>query len=110
MKGVVLTIAIDGIIAMKDVDGPPSLALLKEGIGGGPIELVPYFDTILIGKDLKKCRTFVDEQGKLKGLPPNPSANALWKEACNRHRITIKDFLVGQVCVVWGDAAWMRAL
>lgn len=113
MKGFVASIdELVGVMNIKEVSGSPSLQLLKEAIGGGLIETVPYFDSIITHTgQLKKCVAFVDEEGKLKGQAINVMANKLWHQAQQRRgHAPIQDVLVGKVCIVWGDEAWMREL
>jgi len=110
MTGFVASIGLDGIWHVKEAPRP-NLDLLKEAIGGGPIEVVPFFNTVIIDGKLTKCVAFCDEEGKIKGQLPNAVATSLWDAAMMRAgRRWNDDLLVGTICIVWGDPAWMRAL
>lgn len=102
---------------VKAVDFAPlseleRLEMLKDSIGGGYIEPVPYFQTIDRDGQRHRCVAFCDEDGKRKQLALNPKATILWDMAmrraagCGCH----PDYLVGQVAVVFGDAEFMAAL
>ena len=110
MKGYIATIGLDGRVMVKEAT-KPTLDLLQAAIGGGSIERVPFFDTILIEGELKHCVAFCDEEGKGQGQHPNAVATLAWETALRLQGRPIgDDYLAGLVCVTWGDAAWMRAL
>jgi hypothetical protein len=94
------------------IDGPPALGVLKAGIGGGHLEVVPFFTRIEHGGQMHDCITFCDEEGKLKGLKYNREATFRWDRSM---RVVAgcgcsPDHLVGPILVVIGDAEFMEAL
>jgi hypothetical protein len=94
------------------VDGPPTLDLLKDAIGGGYVEVVPGWDRIVHAGDRHQCVAFCDEDGKRKQLPMNMMATMLW-DKCMRQACGIgcgPDYLSGQIAVVYGDEEFMEAL
>jgi hypothetical protein len=95
----------------------PTVAELKAGIGGGYLELVPGFRTIVYGNVVMDCVAFCDEDGKGRGLDVNNVATIAWDAALRRNGIGLLrpdgrpiDWLVGQVAVVFGDKEFMKAL
>lgn len=93
-------------------DRAPTLEQLKKGIGGGYLELVPWFKTVPWQGVIMDCVAFCDEEGKLKELPVNQLATALWVYAMERSTGThpSSDYLVGQVAVLFGDREFMETL
>jgi hypothetical protein len=77
---------------------------------GGWLELVPYFNTIVWDGKLHDCIAFCDEEGKIKGKPTNFPATILWKLAQGRVNREVDDFLVGNICVVFGDEEFMEEM
>ena len=113
MKGTVLIYKPGTTIPeVKEIEGPPTLDVLKDAIGGGHLESVPYFHSIQHGRQRHRCAAFCDEDGKVKGLPMNMLATQLWDQSMRRsHGCSASpDFLVGQIAVVFGDAEFMEAL
>jgi|KBSMisStandDraft_5_1062788.scaffolds.fasta_scaffold01329_28 hypothetical protein len=113
MKGTILVYRPGTTIPeVREIDGSPTLDVLKAGIGGGHIEIVPYFNTIQHGKKQHRCVAFCDENGKLTGLPMNMPATKLWDNAMRKAVGcgASPDFLVGDIAVVFGDEAFMEAL
>jgi hypothetical protein len=119
MKGTIITIQPHGGGKLATpVDGPPTLALLKNAIGGGWIEVIPEFDSIEHEGRVYRCVAFCDEEGKLKQQPLNRLATELWNKAALRaggRGILLPDgqavdVLVGQIAVVIGDDEFMKAL
>jgi hypothetical protein len=118
MKGVYLKINVDGTIDTTLADTPPTLDKLKEGIGGGYIELVPLFNKIDYNRKIVHCVAFCDEDGKNKGLPLNKTATRLWETALKlvghpglkTPDGRIADYLVGSILVVSGDKEFMEKL
>jgi len=103
VRGLLTIVQIGGAVSSQELTAPPALADLRAGIGGGYIELVPYFSKY--GR--WRCVAFCEEDGKLKGLPINDHATALWhaQVAALRGR----DVLVGPVVIVSG-AEVIRAM
>src|SRR5262245_34149875 len=88
------------------------LEWLKAGIGGGYLEVVPYFKSIEHNGVRRDCVAFCDEDGKRKQLPYNPVAQARWEQAMRRAVGCgpNPDYLVGQIAVLFGDHEFMEAL
>ena len=84
---------------------------------GGDIELVQGFTTVGYGGTVLDCVAFCNEHGKLDHLPVNQQATLFWARALSRLGIELhgadkipKDWLVGNVAVVFGDREFMREL
>jgi hypothetical protein len=118
MKGVYLKINVGGTIETTETEDSPTLDKLKEGIGGGYVEIVPRFNRIEYNGEITHCVVFCDEDGKRKGLPVNIEATGLWQIAL---RLVghpglytpdgrLYDYLVGQILVVMGDEEFMEEL
>lgn len=107
MQGTILKIKADGTIHPSSVNGPPKLELLKEAIGGGWLEAVPYFNKIVYDGKLVTCIVFCDEEGKLKEFPLNTLATNLWYVSMGQ---SVPDVLVGDIAIVFGDKEFMLAL
>lgn len=75
------------------LDAPPTLEQLQEWVGG-PIERV-NLDFWPSEGGPAPCITYVNEEGKLRGLSVNHLATALW-----RIQVRTTDWLVGPVVVV----------
>lgn len=103
MKGILVTITADGRLTTQPLDATPGLDALQAGLNGGYLEVVPYFSKY--GE--QTCVAFCDEDGKNKGLPYNPTADALWKKQVGFH---FPDHLVGPIVIVCGDKALLEAL
>jgi hypothetical protein len=85
---------------------PPPLELLRNAVGGD-IEAVPYF-TRYRGQ---RCVALCNEHGKLRSLPYNQTATAVWRIALRDAEVAhLNDYLAGPVAVVTGDADFMAAL
>jgi hypothetical protein len=113
---------------VREFDRAPDEGDLKDGIGGGWLEMVPGFTSITYRDELRSCVALVDEEGKLdyrtsglkKSAPDetNQWATLLWDRALKRAGhpglITpdgqVADYLVGQVAVLFGDREFMDAL
>src|SRR5215831_3603700 len=92
---------------VQEIEGPPTLEALKAGIGGGFIEPVPHFKTIMYRGELRRCIAFCDETGKVchPPLEDNIEATILWDKAMRAatgHGCH-PDYLVGDIVVVMGD-------
>lgn len=100
----VTLIKANGAMSSIEQDLTPDLQQLQNGIGGGLIELIPYFSRY----DGRDCVAFVDEEGKIKGLPFNAMATAAWSVVLNERfpRSAGKpmgDYLCGDVIIVAGN-------
>lgn len=73
-------------------------ALIKAGLDGAYLEVVPNFDKY----GNAPCVAFCDEEGKLKGLPLNPKATYLWY-ACLAPQPFVVDHLHGPIVIVTAD-------
>ena len=113
MKGTMLIFAIDEPMVVRELEGePPTLPWLKEGIGGGYLEVVPHWTSIKVDGKEHRCWAFCDEDGKLKQLPVNNLATEIW-DKCMRRTVGCgcgPDYLVGSIAVVYGDPEFMEAL
>lgn len=89
----------DGAREQSTQEHCPDLDQLSAGVGGGLIEIVPYFDKYAG----KPCVAFCNEEGKLLGQDFNPYATGAWIDAIEPH--ALNDYLVGQVIVVGADTA-----
>jgi hypothetical protein len=91
----------------------PILEDLKDAVGGY-IEVVPDFDTIIQDSQVRPCVAFCNEEGKLKQLPINIWAQTLWVQSLTRkygfNQSDPRDVLVGDICVVTGDAEFLESL
>jgi hypothetical protein len=76
---------------------------------GGYIEIIPHFVTIEHEGTKHRCVAFCNEDGKRLELPPNPGADRLWEKAMGVS-LRGRDYLVGTIVVVYGDADFMAAL
>src|SRR5262245_9584550 len=110
MQGKMVLIWPSGKIVVKQLTAPPQLQALHDG-GGGYIEAIPFFDTVDIngGDGVQRCVAFCNEHGKLNGLPFNPTADFLYKQALDRAGIKLRDMLVGSVVVIVGDDELLAA-
>lgn len=103
MRGVLTTIHPDGSTVVNIISGRKAeLEDLRLAIGGGYIEMPGGFGRFGDDPVVAIC----DEEGKLKGLPPNPVATAIWWPAPSQ----TEGVLVGDVCFVTGDAEFMEEL
>jgi hypothetical protein len=107
MKGRLTIVPVDPTapVSSKELAGVPRLEALKAGIGGGYIEVVPYF-TRYRGE---RCVAFCDEDGKLHGLPVNRVATALWYAQLTEP-LALRDYLVGPIVIVTGDRELLEEL
>ena len=102
---------------VREIDWAPMSELerlqwLKDGIGGGYIELVPYFNFIRHDDEPRRCVAWCDEDGRRKELPYNPIATGWWDINMRRNAgcSCQPDYLVGQIAVVFGDEEFMEAM
>lgn len=85
---------------------------------GGYIEVVPGFRTVAYCGVVLDCVAFCNEDGKRDKLPLNEFATLAWGRACHRSGLgelyqpdgIPKDWLVGDIAVVFGDREFMREL
>lgn len=117
MKGTIVSIDADGVETVNQVDGSPTLDSLKAAIGGGDLEVVPFFNVIEHDGKVVRCVAFCDENGKNTGMPFNESATARWQaslwaqgSSLGAKNNELLDYLVGKVAVVFGDDEFMKAL
>jgi hypothetical protein len=95
----------------------PSLEELHTAVGGY-LEIVPDFKTIAYAGTVMNCQALCNENGKLNHLPVNEGATYAWEHALRREGLsllddktrTYKDYLVGQIAVLFGDAEFMASL
>jgi len=110
MKGTIISITPDFQRIITDCTEAVTLEQLREAIGGGYIELIPFFNNIE-GTDglIIRCVAFCDEDGKLKKLRFNEIATSLWRNAIRRNGHQSNDVLCGPVAIVFGDKEFMEA-
>lgn len=106
MKGWILTVPAIGDSSVREVNTANIYPLLYDGVKGY-IEQVPLFTRFEWSGIMRECVAFCNEEGKIKNLPVNERATAMWIKAANKH---VGDVLVGDVLVVWGDKEFMRDL
>jgi hypothetical protein len=105
MRGVLTIIPVgEAAVIRKELAAAPHLEDLQSWIGGGFIELVPYFTKF----EGKPCVAFCDEDGKHKGMPANTRATDLWYAL--EPRFMGRDILVGPIVIVTGDKQLMEEL
>lgn len=105
MQVKITTLHVDGSTSIWRGDTKPTLEFYQEKVGGN-IETVPNF-TQYSGQP---CIAWCDKEGKLKGKEMNLKATELWVEQLNTTLEELGDVLVGDICIVQGDAAFMRSL
>jgi hypothetical protein len=119
MKGTVIRINVDGSQLITPVKSEPSLEMMKEGIDGGYLEIIPRFNWINYDGVVRKCVAFCDEDGKIKRLPLNKAATIQWDRCLQEQGLPglltpdgqhMIDHLVGPILVVTGDKEFMEAL
>ena len=118
MRGTILTFKPEAVRPeTRELDRPVTLEELKEAIGGGYLEAVPQFTTIIFGGTVLNCVAFCDEDGKRQNLPTNDVATHLWALALKRRGVELRgpdgvprDWLVGSIAVVFGDREFMAEL
>ena len=88
-----------------------------QGAVGGYVEAVPGFRTIAYCGVVLNCVALANEDGKSRHLPINHPATLAWGAALKRAGQELadpsgipKDWLVGDVAVVFGDREFMREL
>lgn len=82
----------------EKLESAPSLDRIKDGIGGGLIEIVPHFDKY----GSEDCVAFCDEEGKLKNFDMNTVATYLWY-ACLAPEPFRPDVLCGSILIIRAD-------
>lgn len=103
--GMIVAINTDGAVEAKALDTPQVLPDLNR-ICQGHIESIPGFHTYVHEGVSHACVAFCNTDGKLRDLPYNAAANALWLAQFNPRG----DRLVGNIAVVFGNPAFMRKL
>jgi hypothetical protein len=106
MKGTMLVIYPASFATrLVDIDGRPEPDIIKGGLDGGSLEMVPYFDKISLGGTVHRCVAFCDEDGKNKGLRLNVVATTVWQRGLPS---PIDDWLAGPVVILFGDDEFMN--
>ena|ERR1700760_3969519 len=81
---------------------------------GGPVEVIPNFDTVVQDGRIQLCYAFCDEEGQAKRRPSNHWASVLWSQALVRRygygQANLDDEIVGSVALLTGDTEFMQAL
>ena len=114
MRGGLYIIRQSGNIEEREIDKPPTHIELRE-IVGGYVELVPYWNRLIIpSKNINsRCAVFCDSDGKTIGRKAlNQVATIMWEMALNRKGNSLRgrDHLVGDIVAVWGDKGLMDSL
>jgi len=105
VKGFITTIAVDGKTTSRELDKVPPLEVLREGVGGGHIEHIPYWDTIMLLDLPHPACAFCHEESKLNGMDVNWKATVLWH--AQAPHMAGQDVLCGPVVVLYGDPEFM---
>jgi len=114
------------VIRPGDLDKDPEVKYYARAITadelrtivGGYLEQVPGFLTIGYAGTVMTCVAFCNEYGKLDKLPVNEPATLCWERALRRQGLNLlddktntpKDWLVGNIAVLFGDREFMEAL
>lgn len=106
MKATIITIPVNGNITTENVTDPNVLKKLRV-IVGGPVEVVPLFNTYTYNGKKRPCVVFCNEEGKIEDLPVNRRATFYWLNSAKR---PLSDVLVGDVAVIIGDEEFFEAL
>jgi hypothetical protein len=80
----------DGSRSVAEFELEGSYHLLESTVGG-------YFQVLPINSKVGEVDLWVNEEGKLEGLPQNPIATALWVESYG-----LTDYCVGDVVITGG--------
>ena len=111
MKGFINTIrAEDGQEIIREINGFPTIDLLQSAIGGGYIELVPGFRQFQFNGKIVDCVAFCDADGKDQMQRFNVAATVLWARARRCSVLELRDCLVGDIAIVFGDREFMEEL
>ena len=102
---------------LREFDRPLKLEEMQAAVGGY-IELVPGFRTIAFSGVVLDCVALANEYGKINKLPLNEAATLAWGHACRRSGWgelyqpdgIPRDWLVGDIAVVFGDREFMAEL
>jgi len=117
MRGELLIYGSGGDVTARELKQIPESEELRECVGGS-VEQVPMFETINRHGMVCDCVAFCEEDGKAKGRPVNPVATMFWDLALRRAQVgsglrdskgSVRDYLVGDVIVVVGDAELLAA-
>lgn len=65
--------------------GSPRLAVLQKLVGGY-IETVPHLTSLELDGRRTRCTVYVNEEGRLKGMPSNDAMSAVWKSELLRQK------------------------
>ena len=94
------------------LDAPPPIERLINAVGG-PIKLIPGFDSILRQGEIKPCLAFFS-QVQRSNQEQNTWANLLWLQALVRKygfsEAKTPLTITGLVAVVWGDTLLLKNL
>jgi hypothetical protein len=72
----------DGKISCETHNKLPDWKELQKYVEG-PFQVCPYFSSVTLdGTKYSRGTAYCHEEGKLKGLPFNPLASAMWLKAC----------------------------
>jgi hypothetical protein len=102
---------------VREFARPVTLEELQTAVGGH-VEVVPMFNTLAFAATVLNCVAFCNEEGKLDHLPVNEGATMQWERALKRTGHSLrddktripKDWLVGNIAVLFGDREFMGSL
>jgi hypothetical protein len=118
MNGTIVSVGVNGSMLTTPLNRAPQLDDLKPAIGGGPLEVVPGFNSWLTNNGkVVSCVAFCDEDGKQRGQQVNAQATMWWEQALQRKGNSLfgrdgnpVDVLVGKIAIVFGDTEFMDEL
>jgi len=108
----------EGVPSVKELQGEPGPELQREihELIGGFLERVPQFDSIEypMGSRVRhRCVAFCNEDGKRLQLTSNTLADVYWAMSQlkdHTDEMIAKEWLVGNVVVIFGDQEFMERL
>lgn len=107
MRGTMLIIRPDGTQDKVEIANHLALKTLQDAVGGY-LELVPHLTKYNVDGTLHEVVAFCNEQGKLQDLPINLAATLIWQLAAAPNHL--RDILVGNVVLLWGDKEFMNSI
>ena len=105
MRGTMVVLKADGTTETVFLERAAQLARDLQRRVGGYIEGVPGYNHHIVEGVPMPAAMFCNEEGKLRDLPVNELATALWHTQWRT-----RDVLVGDVVVIYGDEEFMASL
>lgn len=116
MKGTIISLDVNGNETFTETN-TPKYELIVAAIGGGSLEVVPFFSHYTHNGKPVTCVAFCDENGKETGMLINQYATECWNKSLNASgrgslmsEGELIDYLVGKIAILYGDDAFMRAI